>query len=125
MTTQNDDLRLQKLFNKLDVNGDGRISVHDLSHVLTKKHDPMETQKHHNLVAKFFEKSDLDASGDVTLEEFLNYAKVHEKKLKLIFTNIDKNRDGWIDVGEVVKVLKEELGVVGVDEGGVAEVLRR
>jgi solute carrier family 25 phosphate transporter 23/24/25/41 len=92
--------------------------------VLTRRHGVIETQKKQNLISKFFQSTDLDDSGDITLEEFLDYAKKHEKKLKLIFREIDKNNDGKIDVGEVVRMLKSELGVQ-VDVEGVREVMGR
>lgn len=116
---------LRKLALKYEKKKIGRIDIHDLSAVLIKKHGVETKSKHKSLVKSFFEKSDLDDSGDITLQEFLNYAKTHEKKLKLIFCNIDKDGDGKIDVQEVVKVLKDELGVAKVDVEGVKQVLRR
>ena len=43
---------------------------------------------------KFIEQSDLNKSGDVSLAEFIEYVREHEKSLRLSFTNIDKNKDG-------------------------------
>lgn len=118
------DARLSALFSKLDVNGDGRIDVADFLSAINKRGLEISSNKKQSLVKQFFAKSDLDESGDVSLEEFLNYAKKHEKKLKLIFHEIDQNQDGKIDIGEITEVLKR-LGVKKVDEGVVREVLAR
>jgi solute carrier family 25 phosphate transporter 23/24/25/41 len=52
----------------------------------------------------------LDASGDVSLNEFINYVKNHEKKLKLVFMDIDRNQDGRLDAQELTDAFRK-LGV--------------
>lgn len=41
---------------------------------------------------KFIAKSDVNKSGDVSLKEFVNYLKEHDKKLRLQFSHLDKNK---------------------------------
>ncbi len=55
-------------------------------------------------------RSDSDNSGDVTLTEFTEYVKSHEKKLKLVFKDIDRNQDGRVDAAELMHAFRE-LGV--------------
>ena len=43
---------------------------------------------------KFIERSDQNQSGDLTLAEFVHYVIEHEKKLKLVFSSLDHNKDG-------------------------------
>lgn len=38
--------------------------------------------------------SDSNKSGDVSLNEFIEYIREHEKNLQLQFSNLDKNKDG-------------------------------
>ena len=46
------------------------------------------------LPQKFIERSDQNQSGDLTLAEFVHYVIEHEKKLKLVFSSLDHNKDG-------------------------------
>lgn len=50
-------------------------------------------------------------SGDVGLSEFVNYVREHEKSLRLQFSHLDKNKDGSVDLEEMIEAFKE-LGVV-------------
>lgn len=61
-------------------------------------------------VQKFIQQSDQNQSGDVNLAEFINYVREHEKKLRLVFANIDSDRDGRIKVNEIIGAFKE-LGI--------------
>lgn len=38
--------------------------------------------------------SDSNKSGDISLAEFIHYVIEHEKKLRLQFSHLDKNKDG-------------------------------
>jgi len=113
-----------QLFTSLDLNNDGRIDFHDLSTALQRG----KNQNHHHhklsLIKNFFRKSDLDKSGDVSIEEFLEYARKNEKQLRIVFNRFDINQDGKIDASEMQKVLQSELGV-HVDLWRVKSVLGR
>ncbi|ODM94008.1 Calcium-binding mitochondrial carrier protein SCaMC-2 [Orchesella cincta] len=118
---EDDTVRLERLFNKLDHDGDGRINVTDLAIALKKRGvDKPESQ-----ATLILTDSDTDLSGDITLEEFINYARRHEKKLKLIFTNIDRNHDGKLDLNEILVVCKEQLGIEFKNETEVREMIKR
>lgn len=43
---------------------------------------------------KFLKQSDHNHSGDVALNEFINYVREHEKNLQLQFSHLDRNNDG-------------------------------
>lgn len=55
-------------------------------------------------------RSDADNSGDVSLNEFVEYVKNHERKLKLVFRDIDRNQDGRVDAQELMQAFRK-LGV--------------
>lgn len=99
-----DEERLEKLFKTLDLDGNGKIDIHDLSVALK------EFGVHHRYAQKFLERSDANKSGDISLKEFIHYVKEHEKHLRLGFSHIDKNRDGKIDLEELIRAFKE-LGI--------------
>ncbi|XP_067210708.1 mitochondrial adenyl nucleotide antiporter SLC25A23 isoform X1 [Linepithema humile] len=96
--------RLGRLFQSLDLDGNGRIDVHDLSHALR------EAGVHSQYAQKFLARSDSTKSGDISLAEFLHYIREHEKNLRLQFSNLDKNRDGSIDLEELIRAFKD-LGI--------------
>lgn len=85
--------RLKELFEKLDINGDGRIDVSDLTEGLQKLGVPHSS----NMAMKFIESSDLTRDGVVDFAEFAQYVREHERNLKLVFNRIDENADGHID----------------------------
>lgn len=85
--------RLKDLFHKLDVDGDGRIDVKDLTAGLQKLGLPHSTDN----AKKFIESSDLARDGVVDFQEFAQYVLEHERNLKLVFNKIDENADGHID----------------------------
>lgn len=85
--------RLKNLFQKLDVDGDGRIDVKDLTAGLQKLGLPHSTDN----AKKFIEFSDLTRDGVVDFQEFAQYVLEHERNLKLVFNKIDENADGHID----------------------------
>lgn len=54
---------------------------------------------------RFIQKSDVNKSGDVSLKEFVTYLKEHDKKLRLQFSHLDKNKGNLIaEVGHVWKI---------------------
>lgn len=51
----------------------------------------------------------------MSLDEFTEYVKSHEKKLKLVFKDIDRNQDGKLDAVELAHAFRD-LGVNLTDE---------
>ncbi|PNF40992.1 Calcium-binding mitochondrial carrier protein SCaMC-2 [Cryptotermes secundus] len=114
---QEDEERLENLFKSLDVDGNGKIDIHDLSVALR------EFGVNQSYAKKFIEHSDQNKSGDISIGEFIHYVKEHEKNLRLQFSHLDKNKDGMIDVEELIKAFKE-LGVE-VDKKEATKLLQR
>lgn len=101
---QEDEERLGNLFNSLDVDGNGKIDIHDLTEALR------EFGVHLKYAETFLERADVNKSSDISLAEFIHYVREHEKNLRLGFSHIDKNKDGKIDLEELIRAFKE-LGV--------------
>ncbi|KAK2581121.1 hypothetical protein KPH14_007938 [Odynerus spinipes] len=112
-----DEERLEKIFQKLDLDGNGRIDVHDLSKALH------EVGVHKQYAEKFLARSDRTKSGDISLAEFIHYVREHEKNLRLQFSDLDKNRDGKIDLEELIRAFKD-LGIE-MDRGEATKLLQR
>ncbi|KAL1376660.1 hypothetical protein pipiens_016771, partial [Culex pipiens pipiens] len=72
---------------------------------------------------RFLKQSDQTQSGDVGLAEFIHYVREHEKNLRLQFTHLDKNRDGKVDLEEMIEAFKE-LGI-DMDRVEAAKLLKR
>lgn len=45
------------------------------------------------------------------LSEFIKYLREHEQNLRLQFSHLDKNKDGKVDLEEMIVAFKE-LGIV-------------
>ena len=61
-------------------------------------------------------RSDVDNSGDVSIEEFILHLKNHEQKLKQVFKEVDRNSDGQLDVQELIEA-SGKLGItLSLDE---------
>ncbi|KAJ8915806.1 hypothetical protein NQ315_004618 [Exocentrus adspersus] len=100
---QEDEERLGKLFAHLDQNGNGRIDIHDLSAAL-KEHGV-----HHGYAERFL-KSSQSKSGELSLADFIYYVREHEKNLRLHFSHLDRNKDGKIDLDELIRAFND-LGI--------------
>lgn len=119
-----DEERLEKIFNKLDRDGNGRIDIHDLSEALREFGLSHQYAEEHSLFfQRFLKQSDQTQSGDVGLAEFIHYVREHEKNLRLQFSHLDKNRDGKVDLEEMIEAFKE-LGI-DMDRHEAAKLLKR
>ncbi|XP_033243727.1 calcium-binding mitochondrial carrier protein SCaMC-1-B isoform X2 [Drosophila miranda] len=105
-----DEERLERIFNQLDRDGDGKVDIHDLSAALH------EFGLSSVYAEKFMQQSDKNQSGNVGFAEFLHYVREHEKNLCLQFSHLDRNRDGKVDLEELISAFKD-LGLdIDVDE---------
>ena len=68
-------------------------------------------------------KSDVTKSGDLDLNEFLTYLQEHEKQLKIVFSSLDENQDGYISTSEVVSAFKK-LGIAITEDEAKALMQR-
>lgn len=80
-----------KIFNRLDKDGDGFISIKELKGMAPKK-------GHHPLA-----KADLNKDDRISKEEFAThppFAKMSEERRDRMFTRLDQNSDGFLDQKE-------------------------
>lgn len=68
-------------------------------------------------------KSDVSKSGDLDLNEFLEYLQEHEKQLKIVFSSLDENKDGVISALEVISAFKK-LGIA-INEDEAKSLMQR
>ena len=100
-----------KLFNQIDLNGDGKISEQELYQGLSKrlKSDTLEED-----VKKIFQNLDMDDSGTIEYEEFIRAAVTKEKfmgenVLRFAFRFFDKDNSGKIEFEEIEKIFKNSV----------------
>ncbi|CAL4136826.1 unnamed protein product, partial [Meganyctiphanes norvegica] len=93
-----DETRLEALFDSLDRDGNGRIDVDDLSEGLKKLSIPQIPGQSEWLIRH----ADVNKSNDLTLAEFVKYVQEHEKRLLLVFHTLDVNSDGRVDEKELM-----------------------
>jgi len=100
-----------KLFNQIDVNGDGKINQEELYKGLKSKIKSSTLEKD---VAQIFKNIDMDNNGYIEYEEFVRAAVSKEKflntnVLKFAFRYFDKDDSGEITFDEIESVFKESI----------------
>ncbi|XP_055049435.1 calcium-binding mitochondrial carrier protein SCaMC-3b [Misgurnus anguillicaudatus] len=96
--------RWAQLFDQLDRNKDGRIDVNELRTGLNARGIKRSE------VDEIVRESDSNDDGQLDFTEFTQYLRKHEKNLRLMFSSLDHNKDGRIDVAEIQLCLRS-LGV--------------
>ena len=112
-----------KLFNQIDVNGDGKINKQEFLKGLKNKISSDSLAKD---VDQIFKNIDMDNNGYIEYEEFVRAAvnKEHflnENVLKFAFRYFDKDGSGEITFDEIESVFKESI----TDKKNVSEALKK
>ena len=97
--------RLRTLFEKLDLNKDGRIDGEELAEGL---HNMGYVYISKEQIEMFLQRSDASRSGDLSLKEFVEHLQKHEKQLHFVFSKLDTNKDGRV-TSEEIKVAFKNL----------------
>lgn len=118
--SDDDKKRFEELFKKLDVNKDGKIEVNELSVALKSLKGVKDVDKQ---AKAMLSRADKDASAEISFAEFVAYMHEHERKLKLAFSDLDRNKDGKIEPVEVKEALVN-LGV-NIDLAEAEKLTRR
>ncbi|XP_055058770.2 solute carrier family 25 member 24, like [Misgurnus anguillicaudatus] len=95
------------LFDKLDKNRDGFISVEELHSEMRRIGVVPVGEKAQAILFKYDENKD----GRLSYQEFLIYMMDREKKWKIDFHALDRNNSGTIDLQDIM-ILFKELGVL-------------
>ncbi|XP_046940026.1 calcium-binding mitochondrial carrier protein SCaMC-1 isoform X2 [Lynx rufus] len=94
--------RFETLFQKLDRNGDGVVDIGELQEGLKGLGVALGQDGEEKILTT----GDINKDGKLDFEEFMQYLKDHEKKMKLAFKSLDKNNDGVIEASEIVQSLQ-------------------
>jgi calcium-dependent protein kinase len=112
-----------KLFNQIDVNGDGKINKAELLKGLQSKikSDTLEED-----VEQIYKNIDMDNNGYIEYEEFVRAAVskerfINENVLKFAFRYFDKDGSGEITFDEIEDIFKESV----TDKSKVHESLKK
>uniref|UniRef100_H2ZCF6 EF-hand domain-containing protein n=1 Tax=Ciona savignyi TaxID=51511 RepID=H2ZCF6_CIOSA len=97
----------RQIFEKLDVDKDGRVDVRELKEAYTN----MGLLQVPGQAEKFVSASDSNKDGELDVAEFVRYLHEHEMKLKLMFKRLDSDKDGRLTSNEI----EEALRSVGFD----------
>uniref|UniRef100_A0A7N4PUX7 EF-hand domain-containing protein n=3 Tax=Sarcophilus harrisii TaxID=9305 RepID=A0A7N4PUX7_SARHA len=110
---QESNCRYENLFRQLDRDGNGKVDIIELQEGLRKLgisvgKDVQEMSREEQDLLKA---GDTDQDDQLDFEEFMQYLKDHEKKMKLAFKSLDRSQDGVIEASEIIQSLK----ILGVD----------
>ncbi|KAI6191344.1 hypothetical protein M3Y97_00218100 [Aphelenchoides bicaudatus] len=103
--------RIRSLYERLDLDNDGTINIRDLSRALQKEANHIPT----NYAGRILQRISREDKDEIDFSEFIQYVVDHEKKLELIFKDLDKNQDGYIDIKEI-KQYCHSLGIPITDQ---------
>ena len=100
-----------KLFNQIDVNGDGKINKQEFLKGLQSKLNANDLEKD---VDTIFKNIDMDNNGYIEYEEFVRAAVskeyfCDENVLRFAFRYFDKDNSGEITFDEIEEVFKESI----------------
>ncbi|XP_054567626.1 calcium-binding mitochondrial carrier protein SCaMC-1-like isoform X2 [Eptesicus fuscus] len=114
---EDDTFPYEILFQDLDRNGDGVVDITELREGLKNWSSTfgMESEK------EIFKAGDTNADSGLDFQEFMQYLKDHEKKMRLAFNSLDLNKDE-IETSEIISGLKS-LGI-DVSEAQAKNILR-
>jgi Ca2+-binding EF-hand superfamily protein len=122
-----DEHRFERLVQKFDKNGDGKLQVTELPEGMQKHLGTADTNKDGiiseeefaaakaNMRKEHFEKMDTNKDGQISPEE---RAAAREAREKEHFTKMDKNGDGQVSAAEVPPGLWAKLKVADTDNNG-------
>jgi len=122
MTDSMSDTELKELkavFKELDANGDGQITVSELSQALEKAGSSARKEE----ILALLSAADIDGDGNLSYDELLMTSvgrkiSAKEERLWEAFCRLDLNRDGKLSAAEIEQV----LGVADKDE--VAQMIK-
>ena len=109
-----------KLFNQIDINGDGKITEKELFKGLSTK---IKSNTLQNDVHEIYKNLDMDNNGFIEYEEFVRAAVSKEKfmsdnVLRFAFRYFDKDGSGEITFDEIEEVFKKGLSTkINVHDG--------
>ena len=100
-----------KLFNQIDINGDGKINKDELLHGLQSKIKSDTLKKDVDII---YQNIDMDNNGFIEYEEFVRAAVSKEyfidtKVIQFAFRYFDKDGSGEITFDEIEEVFKESI----------------
>ncbi|CAI5455728.1 unnamed protein product [Caenorhabditis angaria] len=98
--------KIRDMYDRLDTDNDGVIDIRDLTQALALETPHIPTK----LAPKLMARMKTGESDSVTIGDFTNYVLEHEARLAEVFSEIDRNRDGLVDVVEI-KSYCDTLGV--------------
>lgn len=103
---EKDRQRYRELFDKLDVNKDGRVELTELVQGL-KSLKGVADKDLRGHAQDIIAKADQNEESDLDFAEFAEYMQQHEQKLKLAFSDLDRNKDGHIEPSEIQAALSQ------------------
>ncbi|XP_012607158.1 mitochondrial adenyl nucleotide antiporter SLC25A24-like [Microcebus murinus] len=115
---EDDYLRYGILFEDLDRNGDGVVDIVELKEGLKNWSSSFGPDSEKVI----FRAGDTNADSKLDFGEFLRYLQDHEKKMRLAFNSLDTNKNGVIEVSEILAALKS-MGM-NISEEQAVEIIK-
>lgn len=124
-----DNSELKELFNKLDRNKDGKIDFNELSDYFNElsQNSPvgLKQKVDHTQTKKVFEMMTNSKDGNTInfdFRDFVDYVTATDKKMEIIFKDLDFDKNGIIDKDEVRRGF-ENLGII-LNEQQIDQLLK-
>lgn len=122
VATDERDKQIQDLFSRLDKNKDGKIdfqelkeALNDMSSKRTVNHKNDKKHESEDQYAKMLYEQMTHGSGTLDFRDFVNYISQTDKKIELVFCDLDFDKSGSIDSNEIKQAFSK-LNIVLTDQ---------
>lgn len=96
LSSDDNEESLRQLFQRLDLNKDGKICVSDVVRVLREHHGEVRDDVSTQIAKAFLDRCGVEAHGELTFTQFAKYISKHDQQLAYAFKHLSPQINGHV-----------------------------